>query len=575
MTSPRRRTTALLLSGIVLTLSVIGSAPDARADPLPPITGSGSTESHEAFNYWRSDLASSTGNVVNYSGVGDAAGRRDFISGTVDFAVTGIPFQAAPEDGSAPEVPNVTYTYIPITATATSFAYNLRANGSQVTNLRLSSATLAGIFTGTITSWSDPRIVAENPGTALPSEPITPVVRADASASTAQFTQWLLEEQGPAWTSFCSCTSAVSLFPPSDHARAQNGAVGVAGFVSQDYGRGSITYVSSQVAERSGLSVAKVLNRAGYYVAPSADAVSIALLSARLDSTSTFIPSSLSASTDPRAYPVPAYAYLVVPLAANGAFVVEKGASLGSFARYALCAGQAVSAARGFAPLPLNLVQSGFAQVARVPGAGASALDPASCANPTFGAGDTESDNRVLRTAVFPAAADRAETQPAPAASAGSVSVVTSVITSADGPLSLSFPSGRAAAFAAPFRFGGRSMTLGTLPAITVQDERGVTNPGWSLMVQVTDFVNTADAGVTISGAQLGLAPSVTVTSAAAAAGPEQTAGRATYPALFASARAGNGLGASTLGGVVTLAAPADRPAGTYVATMTFTLVSN
>ena len=47
-----------------------------------------------------------------------------------------------------------------------------------VTTLKLNAAVACGIFTGEITSWSDPAIAAINPGLTLPDQPIIPVYAA-------------------------------------------------------------------------------------------------------------------------------------------------------------------------------------------------------------------------------------------------------------------------------------------------------------------------------------------------------------------------------------------------------------
>ena len=82
---------------------------------------------------------------------------------------------------------------MPIVAGGTSFMYNLKIGGKRVTNLRLSGETLAKIFTGGITTWNDPAIEADNPGSTLPARKIVPVVRSDGSGTTAQLTH--LDEQ--------------------------------------------------------------------------------------------------------------------------------------------------------------------------------------------------------------------------------------------------------------------------------------------------------------------------------------------------------------------------------------------
>ena len=59
--------------------------------------------------------------------------------------------------------------------------------------LRFSGPTLAGIFGGRITGWSDQAIAAENPGILFPDAPITRCVREDSSGTSAVFTGFLSE----------------------------------------------------------------------------------------------------------------------------------------------------------------------------------------------------------------------------------------------------------------------------------------------------------------------------------------------------------------------------------------------
>jgi phosphate transport system substrate-binding protein len=127
----------------------------AQAETYFPITGSGSTWSQNALDQWRRNVYSNYGITVNYTGVGSSAGRRDFISKTVDFAVSEIPFQSKPEDGSQPEEPLSKYAYMPIVAGGTSFMYNLKIGGKRVTNLRLSGENVTKIFSGVIVNWND------------------------------------------------------------------------------------------------------------------------------------------------------------------------------------------------------------------------------------------------------------------------------------------------------------------------------------------------------------------------------------------------------------------------------------
>jgi phosphate transport system substrate-binding protein len=384
-----------------------------------PISGSGSTWSQNALDQWRKNVAANYGMTVNYSGSGSSAGRQDFINGTVDFAVSEIPFQASPEDGSAPEKPARGYAYMPIVAGGTAFMYNLKIGGKRVTNLRLGGQTITKIFTGVITNWNDPAIKADNPGLAMPDKPIVPVVRSDGSGSTAQFTLWMSKQYSSLWNSFCSKVGRhtpcglTSQYPTFGNAKAQNGSLGVSGYVSQAYGEGAITYVEYSYALKSGFPVAKVLNSAGYYIEPTAPSVAVAMLKAQIN-TNTASPDYLTQildgvynNADPRTYPLSSYSYMIVPTTVAGIFTTDKGKTLSTFTNYVLCEGQNQAAALGYSPLPMNLVLAGFDQIKRIPGADTSGLDINKCHNPTFKAGDSLSSNQLATTAPQPAACDK------------------------------------------------------------------------------------------------------------------------------------------------------------------------
>src|ERR1700730_16361185 len=155
---------------LVLPAVVVGIGPTARravADSFVPVSGAGSSWSANALDQWIADV-DQYGMRVNYAPTGSSDGRHQFLSGTVDFAASDIPFQSHPEDGSAPEQPAAgSYAYMPITAGGTVFMYNLLINGQRVTNLRLSGANVTKIFTGVITNWNDPLLAADNPALTL------------------------------------------------------------------------------------------------------------------------------------------------------------------------------------------------------------------------------------------------------------------------------------------------------------------------------------------------------------------------------------------------------------------------
>jgi phosphate ABC transporter phosphate-binding protein len=389
---------------------LIALAGPASADSYVTISGSGSTWSQVAVDAWRVDVHAN-GLTINYNGDGSSAGRLDFIQGLSDFAVSEIPFQLHPEDGSLPEISKRPYAYLPIVAGGTSFMYHLTVGGKRVTDLRLSGATLTKIYTGVIKRWNDPAITADY-GRSLPNEPIVPVIRADGSGTSAQFTRYMSKTQTGLWNAFCQKYAhpsslpcgLYSFYPPFPGSKAQTGSNGVADYVASSYAEGAIGYVEYAYALNQGYPVVKLLNSAGYYSLPSATNVAVALTKAQIN------PSDLTANldgvyvnSDPRTYPMSSYSYMIVPTDTSSPFNTAKGKTLSTFIDYFLCKGQQKAAPLGYSPLPQNLVQAGFQQVQRIPGnVGVPALS--NCANPTIG------NNNLVAKAPMPSPCDKVGT---------------------------------------------------------------------------------------------------------------------------------------------------------------------
>jgi phosphate transport system substrate-binding protein len=278
---------------------------------------------------------------------------------------------------------------MPIVAGGTSFMYHLDVGGQRITDLRLSGATIAKIFTGAITNWADPAITADD-GRHLPSLAITPVVRSDGSGTSAQFTAYMSSVFPNTWNPFCSRTlnlpspcPPTSLYPYFGNSRAQSGSDGVANFVAAPYNNGAITYVEYGYALNRSFPVVSVLNQAGYFVQPTAEDVAIALSRAHINADRTQDLHGVYTNPDPRAYPVSSYSYMIVPTTTAAPFTADKGDTLGKFILYFLCTGQQKAKQLGYSPLPPNLVQFGFDAEKLIPGA--PAPPPLSqCSNPTI-----------------------------------------------------------------------------------------------------------------------------------------------------------------------------------------------
>jgi hypothetical protein len=247
----------------------------------------------------------------------------------------------------------------------------------------------------------------------LPARTIVPVVYSNGSGTTAQFTAWMASQYPDIWNDYCHRNGRnltpcgfTSFYPlgPGMEAKAQS--QGVSGFVAQDTSEGAITYVEYSYARNARFPVAKVLNKANYYVEPRAGSVAVALLKAQIHPDLTQDLSQVYVNTDPRTYPLSSYSYLILPKDTSTNFSTEKGRSLSEFAAYFLCEGQQQADTLGYSPLPINLVQDGVDQINQIPGS-TKKLDRnnlAHCNNPTV---SPDGGNKVAKDAPQPSPCDR------------------------------------------------------------------------------------------------------------------------------------------------------------------------
>lgn len=422
MTARRRPRVRAALAILIVAASAtvpavaVTSSAEAVGTTYYPVSGSGSTWSANALNQWIRNVSANYQWVINFDASGSSAGRQQFSQGTVDFAVSEIPYQLAGSDSPDPR-PARQFAYVPIVAGGTSFMYNLVIGGQRVTNLRLSGENLAKIFTGVITKWNDPSIAADNPKLALPASGIVPVVRSDGSGTTAQLTSWMRAQYPSIWNAYCAKAGRAncgitSNFPVVSGSAfvAQNGSDGVAGFVKQDRSVGAITYVEASYALAARFPVAKVLNSAGYYTEPTASNVAVSLLAAVINGDATspdYLTANLSGvygNGDPRTYPLSSYSYIIIPTALENNFTENKGLTLADFASYFLCEGQQQADVLGYSPLPVNLASAGLEQILKIPGGDPLNKSIATCNNPTFSPDGT---NKLAASAAQPQACDK------------------------------------------------------------------------------------------------------------------------------------------------------------------------
>jgi len=161
---------------------------------------------------------------------------------------------------------------------------------------------------------------------------------------------------------------------------AQNGDLGIASYVSQAFAAGSIGLRQLLLRADHPLPGGPGPQRPPATTpSPRPQNVAVSLLQDKVDTTDTNNPALyLTQKPDGRLHrhrpadviPCPPNGYLN-PADDGGERLSRraKGATLAAFSYYAMCQGQQQSAALGYSPMPINLVQAAFAQIAKIPGA--------------------------------------------------------------------------------------------------------------------------------------------------------------------------------------------------------------
>jgi len=318
----------------------------ASASVSGTLNGSGSTFQlafqQAAISAFKSVQPSLT---VNYGGGGSGKGRTDLAAGTVNFAGS----DSTIPDKEASNFTGKTVLYFPVVIGPITLSYNL----SGVSGLKLSPSTIAGIFSGKIKTWNDAAIKADNSGASLPSTAITLAVRSDSSGTTANFSNFLVESAGSAWT---LGTSSTINWPST--ARAGSGNAGVAQIVKST--PGAIGYVDYADAKASSLTFASVKNKDGNFVAPSTDSATAAAQNATVKPDDTF---SAIWAPGAQSYPITYQSFVLVYQSQSSA---DTAAGLKAYLGYLLGDGQKLLPQLNYAPLPSNIDQQATAQLSKI-----------------------------------------------------------------------------------------------------------------------------------------------------------------------------------------------------------------
>jgi phosphate transport system substrate-binding protein len=346
-----------MVAGALAGLLLLGTpAAHAAIHKDVTVTGAGATFPLNMIEQWKADFNKSTGVTIAYTGVGSGAGRAQLIAGTVDYAASDVAASATEVDQLKAKYGD--FVYIPFTAGGLGVHYNVPG----LTNLKLSGATIAKIFAGTITNWNDPAIAADN-GSAGPNLPIQVYVRSDKSGTSGVFTDYLAKAAPADWTK-----GKTETFPTDKGQIGKAGSDGVSNAVKA--AQGSIGYGEHSFAVERQLPEVLVKNGAGEFKGPETAAVTAALDAATLNPDGTLTLNYTT--TKPGVYPISTTSYLLVPTKMD----LKKGENLVSFLDYALGDGQAKASAVYYAPLPESVRKAGQAAVTRINATTAQAAPP-------------------------------------------------------------------------------------------------------------------------------------------------------------------------------------------------------
>jgi phosphate transport system substrate-binding protein len=228
------------------------------------ITGAGATFPAPVYSKWGEAAKAAIGVELNYQAIGSGAGQNQILNRTVDFGASDAPMDPAKlESGHLLQFPTVMGAVVVI----------VNVPGVEMNAMKLPGELVADIYAGKVSKWNDPRIVEANRGLTLPNLAIAPVYRADGSGTTFVWTSYL-SAVSPEWKAKVGAATSVK-WPAGAGAKGNDG---IAATVRNT--RGAIGYVESAYASQNKLTTTQLRNKAGAYVAPTAEAFNAAAANA-------------------------------------------------------------------------------------------------------------------------------------------------------------------------------------------------------------------------------------------------------------------------------------------------------
>jgi len=239
------------LKSLLVTLGLCAASLTAMA---ADITGAGATFPYPIYAKWAEAYKKQTGTGLNYQSIGSSGGLKQIRAKTVAFGASDAPVKGEEldKDGMV-QFPAIIGGTVPV----------VNLDGFKPGELRISGPVLAEVYLGTIAKWNDAKLMALNPGKALPDQAITVVHRADGSGTTFNFTDYL-SAISKDWADKVGKGAAVKW--PAASSVGGKGNEGVAANVSRV--KGSIGYVEYAYVKKNNMNFLQLQNADGKFVSP-------------------------------------------------------------------------------------------------------------------------------------------------------------------------------------------------------------------------------------------------------------------------------------------------------------------
>ncbi len=316
------------------TANCADAALEADEDRLM-LVGAGSSVPLPLYRKWADEYNGYSPAIhMGYVPMGTSDGISNLARRVGDFAAGEAPLSPQQRKMGLLEVPVAVIAIVPI--------YNLPQLHEQ---LRLSGEVLAGIFMGEIRSWDAKEIAHLNPGVSLPHIAIDVVHRPAGKGTNFVFTEFL-SKTSPKFRQKIGTTVSPQ-WPIGVPAERSSD---MADLVKQT--PGAIGYVELQYAIQGKIPHTAVLNRAGHFVAASAETVAIACKEIEAPTWENFS-ASLTNPPGNDSYPIASFTWFYFR---TGELDSKRGKALAGLLDWIFGSGQKFATQLGYAEVPPPMI---------------------------------------------------------------------------------------------------------------------------------------------------------------------------------------------------------------------------